>query len=202
MEAKAPAPTLLETYNEAAAQISLRNDILVVAPYDYDADALASCPLIGAILQCLRKRHTFFCAKPVRRLNALYEYLPLEKFHTTLPDKKPNCVIAVDYGDFHKLGINPEAFGPRCFFIGFDHHDRPAADFPKNGVQIVDSRCPSSTAVIYHFLKYLGIPLSKTLATYVAVGIFSDVRRMTEIYDQGTYSVISQCGVYGAPLFE
>lgn len=195
---------LKRLYEEAHAEVQKRTRFLILVPSDGDVDALSSAAVIDRYLSYLKKqRRKIFCPMNIVPFNPLVKRLPLEKFSTELPKKwSPDCVIVADHGNFRKTGIDPGIFGENCYFIGFDHHARPANDFPTNGVQIVDEVAPSATTVIYDFLKHLGIPITKKIATYTFLGVWADTRGMVGPRGFDAFPIVQECLSEGAPVDE
>ena len=175
---------ILDKFLAAHSKIKTANHILIVSPAPPDADSITSCLLLSEYLKLpwLNKPHTLYCTQtvPQPEENLLLKFFKsdLLQFSLDLPRVHPTCIALVDYGNFKTAGLNASDFMD-AEFIGFDHHDQPADDFPENGLQIIDQEAASTTALLYHYFCYIGVPISKAMATYITVGILADTGRLT-----------------------
>lgn len=182
-------------YGEAAARLKASKSVLIVCLPEDDADAVASCLQIDEYLTNIKKRHLLYCAHPLDAANPLYRHLPVHKFTTRLP-KKPTCIVIVDYGKFSRVGLSAK-YCKNASFVAFDHHDQSTDDLAKDTVPIIDLDAPSTTAIIYRFLNYCGIPLSDCIATYTKIGMYADTRGHTEHFSGQTFQTLSECSGHG-----
>lgn len=152
--------------------------VVIVSPVPYDADSLASCRILHQYLTVRypEKRKILFCKNPItiKSANSLLDLIPTDDFVHTLPDLPPSCVAVVDYGNYRTCELGNQNHGWLSSFVGFDHHDPPADDFPEGGIQVSDIRAAATTEILNYFLAYTDVPLTKELATYVALGIAAD----------------------------
>lgn len=187
-----------------------RGKIVVLIPEDADKDAVASALSLDKLLSFLTKRagkkkkHWIACKRKVGVLDAHYELFDLKRIKSKIP-KKPSCVIVADCGDFRKTGLDPKKFGKSCFFLNFDHHARPANDFPKNGLQVIDSGARSATEVVFRFFEYLRAPIDQKVATYICIGIYADTGGLADLLENGesreseTFQIIYKCNQHKVP---
>ena len=157
---------------------------VIWSPQPADIDSIACCALLEAASPHLFSdgAPSVVCDMSPARENSLVEFFPktLDNGPTPgIPFKKPITFVIPDYGNFKTCGINPKQFPEPDFFIGFDHHDSPATDFPENGIQIVDPEAASTTVVIYEFLRWAGVEITVPMALYTALGIYADTARLT-----------------------
>ena len=156
---------------------------IIWSPEPPDIDSAASCALLEAASPNLFGGGTPIRAYevPATGENPLALFLPKidTKISRGIPFKKPLTFVIPDYGNFRTCKINAKIFPVPDFFIGFDHHDQPASDFPENGIQIVDPEAASTTVVIYEFLRWAGIEITEKMALYTALGIYADTARLT-----------------------
>ncbi len=172
-----------------------RGGILIACPPHpgTDPDAVATCALQylfiretqKSLLPFMRNTATLFCPTPIfPSENPLYEFLPISKFTTWFPEIPPTFVLVNDYGDFKRSGIDPSRLSRDCKIIGFDHHSRPANDFPQNGMQVI-GQAASTTVVMYKFLKaHLPNPgpeVRREIALYTFIGIVADTNGLRDL---------------------
>ncbi|GEM_PF-5910902 len=175
---------LSRLFEQAHEYLYRSDEILIVSPCPPDVDSIASCSLIAQYCEFMNIPCILYCAAPLPPGNSLFNFLPITSFVQTLPDPVPKHIVVVDYGSFATTKLDPSKLS-ESFIIGFDHHDEPARDFPINGLQIVNSDAPATTAVILHFMHETNTrPIveglkSQNFFTYVALGIYADTARLT-----------------------
>lgn len=175
----------------------------VVSPVPGDPDSLASCTLISEWLLSHKIQHDLICPKiPSIEERPLLKFLNLGKFRNSFPrhPKEYSHVFITDYGDFRTTGLDTTLFLPTCTFIGFDHHDLPAQDFPKNGAQIWERESASTTIVVYKFLKAMGFFINRKIAMQVLLGIYGDTAALgNSRVNPEALEIIAECMRLGAP---
>ncbi len=201
--------SFISLFEKAARTIKESAEILIVSPNPPDADSISSGLLIHEYfaLPWVNKPHTLFCAgqMPSVNRNPLFKFFggDLALFKNSLPPVIPPVAVISDYGNFRTCGLEPEKFKKTCQFIGFDHHAEPADDFPEGGIQIVDPDASSTTVLLYHFFGFIGVPISRRMATYIALGILTDTGRLTNPKtNSDALRVLLSCIDKGAPWEE
>lgn len=199
---------ILDKFPIAHSKIKTANRILIVSPAPPDADSIASCLLLSEYLKLpwLKKPHTLYCAQRMPRPeeNLLFRFFKsdLLQFSHDLPKIRPTCIALADYGSFKTAELHASDFTD-AEFIGFDHHDQPADDFPENGLQITDPEAASTTTLLYHYFCYIGVPISKIMATYVTIGILADTGRLTNPRaNADALRIVANCIEKGIPWEE
>lgn len=199
---------ILKAFEQAHAVVMKSSRVLIACPHPVDMDAIASSTLIDEYLKQYRKPHDIYCRDqfPSADTEPLMRFLPPLSVHTKFPDALPDCVITADYGSFGTVGLHSDMWFPKeSALIGFDHHAHPATDFPKHGMQITDPNAAATTALLFRFLDHLGVPLNNTIATAVALGIYTDTGRLTrppEKIHLDTLMILARCVSSGIPWVE
>lgn len=176
--------------------------VLIASPSPYDPDSIASCSLFHEYLSHreLGRPHDMYCPDSITQ-EGLYRFLPVHLFSNKLIDPPPDAILTADYGDFCTVKLPPELVKKAPVVIAFDHHDRPADDFPRHGIQVVDPHAASATVVIYNYLRYWGLEMTKNMYTYTAVGIYADtVGLVGPKTNAETLSIMNTCIEHGIPL--
>jgi len=142
--------------------------ILVVAHTDPDGDAVGSVLAIAHYLKGLKKEYRLYLYdKPPKYLS----FLPgFDEIKTSLSGEKFDLVIAMDYGNFHRLKI--EGFVPQdAKILTIDHHIETDH---KGEVMLLDKEADSTTQIVYSFFKENGIEITKETASCIFCGMMTD----------------------------
>ncbi len=153
---------MLETYKK----ILESNSIVLVTHINPDGDTISSALALYAHLQRLGKK--VYLYNKDKALPQNYDFLPnFKKFRDFLP-MKFDLIIALDAGDFKRLGLDKSIKVP---IINIDHHKSNTmfGDF-----NIVDCLRPSASLVVYDFLVANNIKISRDVANCIYTGLVSD----------------------------
>lgn len=193
-------------------RLKIADRVLIISPEPADIDSLCSCLLLHELLSHrgmgIPRPHILFCSQvPSPKNNPLLKFIEdeLPLFTTRLPSHPfPEYIVFVDYGDLSACGLMPKDFSWNHYFLGLDHHSEPAKDFPaENSLQLVNPEAPSTTALIYELFCLKCFPISKKVATLVALGIMADTGRMTNSKANAhAFRIMADCIRKGIPWEE
>lgn len=151
--------------------LSEANNVLVITHIGPDGDAIGSLTAVGIALRQLGCAGTLVCddGSPAR-----FGFLPLvdaiQKF--TDASVRYDLVIALDCGDMSRMGrAFSELPEPHPPIVNIDHH---VTNTRFGEVNVVDSKCNSTTEILYYLLPGLGVQISTDLATSLLTGIVTD----------------------------
>lgn len=157
-----------QKFVETKKRIDGAKNILLVSHYEPDGDALGSMLGLKIALENIGKKVDAFCASEIPENLRL---LPKVKHLKREISSNYDLVIGLDYGDYKRLEtvfLNLPVPLPQ---ITFDHH-------PEIGqcgdLKIIDVNASSTCEIIYVFLNFSRIVLSKEAAVCLLTGIFSD----------------------------
>jgi phosphoesterase RecJ-like protein len=164
-----------QIYNKILAA----NKVLVIPHQNPDGDTLGSVLAMIHFLERIGKPYASFCATPVSERML---FLPgIEKLSFD-PDifKDPDIdVIAVfDAGDLRYAGVfeHVEALPKKPFIVNIDHHPTNEHYGDHN---LVLSKAPSTTAILYHFFSINGIHIDPAMASCLLTGLVTDTGNFT-----------------------
>lgn len=110
----------------------------------------------------------------------------------------PDLIVAFDYGDFARLGLDEEhALGAQV--VTFDHHP---AGRQEGDVVIIDTVCSSTTELLYRFMREVGWEVSAEVAQCLLTGLVTDTGAFAHNTHEGTFEVAGELVQRGAVLSE
>ncbi len=158
-----------ERHRIVAALINAQRVLLV--PHIFpDGDALGSQLALGNILESMGKDVYYYSE---HKASHLYDFLPgCERLDTDLPDPASfDAAVAVDCGDFGRLGKNGDQLLKIKPFMVIDHH----VGHKKFGdISWVDAGRSSTGEMIYDLAEELGAEVSYQAAYCLFTAIVSD----------------------------
>jgi len=166
----------MEKLQLAYRKIKNAQSVLLVGHNFPDPDALASVGAIIELLDFLNISHTAYAQnKPA----AVYDFIPhsnlvLGMLNNSL--QKYSLIIILDCGSLARTGLIDEInnlllLEERPFIIEFDHHE------PQDKFADLEIRLPkkaSTTEIIYDFFIVNNLPINKTIADCILIGLISD----------------------------
>lgn len=184
----APSIQLRALFANAMSKLTFVKNVLLVSPEMPDPDSIFS---ILAFREFLRRQRTIcgekisctlYCPDALPH-NALYEIAQplcgsLEIFMHAHPDPIPDLCVLFDYGDFARAHIDTTRTKDDTFFLGFDHHPR-VPGFPANGLEIIDEKAPSTTALLWKFFRYAKFCPNPDVATILLAGLAADTGKFS-----------------------
>jgi len=173
---------LKEKLQLAYSKMQTSKRILVLGHTSPDADALAS---VGAILEIAHDLKLETYAYANRKTAGAYSFIPGEE---EVQGEEPadllifDLIIILDCGSISRTGLEARIrtlikvaqegrIIKRPFIIEFDHHQ------PQEKYADLEIRLPnkaSTTEIIYHFLQVNNLPITKTLANCILIGLMTD----------------------------
>ncbi len=157
----------------AAGRFLAENDhFLVVNHVNPDGDATGSLLAVGHMLKALGKKFTLANEGPTPEK---FKFIPLSEGILDLSgqklDRTFDRVIALDCGDFHRVGTVAEYFSEGFKLLNIDHH--PTND-SFGAVNLVRTDACATAEILYDLVKDMQIPLHKDLATSLYMGLLTD----------------------------
>jgi phosphoesterase RecJ-like protein len=162
--------------NEIIKRIEKANHIVVISHIHPDADSLGSASAMYTHILRLHKKVSWFCA--TKNINQRFQFLPWSENIRSSFSSSADLVISLDCVSRESLGINIE-----CDLINIDHHQTNSEFGEYN---LVDSRCMSTTEVIYNFLKENTIGLNQKMATAIYAGLLENSNGLLDDKVDGT----------------
>ncbi|MFB3789015.1 MAG: bifunctional oligoribonuclease/PAP phosphatase NrnA [bacterium] len=165
-----------EIWAPLADLIAAHDRFLISSHIRPDGDAIGSALAMRRLLERLGKDAVCVMDEDPGRLYASFfssgEIQILDSRAPTLPNRE--VMVMVDAGEWYRLGRAGDLMrqhpGPK---ICIDHH-LPQNEF--HGLKIVDVHSPSTTVMIYRFLRYLDMELTFGLAEPIYLGLIVDTQ--------------------------
>jgi len=185
---------MIERFSQAKNLIDAAGRILLVTHKYPDGDALGSSLAMKMGLEELGKQTTVYC---LPEISPVYKFLPRvqEIKINLLPEYlDADLIIGLDYGSFERTGLSE--FRETVNFLTIDHH------LLGNhvGLQIIEEYS-SVAEMIYHFLNFLEINVSREIATCLLTGIYEDTGGFRHPNTKAeTLEIVSRLLNKGAPL--
>ncbi|MBP1931535.1 DHH family phosphoesterase [Ammoniphilus resinae] len=187
-----------------AGRFLTENDhFLVLNHVSPDGDATGSLLAMGHLLQTLGK--TFTLANEGQTPRKLL-FLPLSESILDLSTQELppfSTVIALDCGDFKRIGDASRFIMENAQILNIDHH--PTNDF-FGTVNIVQTEACSTAEILFDLVKQMDIPLTEELAKPLYMGFLTDTGGFR--YSNTTAEVMSKaaellsCGVSPSDMAE
>lgn len=184
--------------NDIQRLLSQASNVLAVTHVGPDGDAIGSLTAIGTALKQLGHIATLACddGSPAR-----FRFLPLVDRIQTQPSYVAayDLLVALDCGDMSRMGnVYAQLPEPHPPIINIDHH---VTNTLFGDVNIVDSRCVSTTEILYKLFLQLEIPITSELATSLLTGIVTDTLGFRTVgVSSSTFQVASRLMDAGADL--
>lgn len=166
----------------AYEKIAASKRILIIGHTAPDADALAS---IGAMIEIAQSLGLTVSAYADHKPNGAYKFINNEDLISSEepPDLRAfDIILILDCGAITRTGLELRLrnlisaaqagrINSRPYIIEFDHHE-PQESFAD--LEIREAGKASTTEIIYQFLKVNDLPITKTLADCILIGLLTD----------------------------
>jgi len=140
-----------------------------------DGDCMASVLLFASILDHLKKPYRILLDDDLPKK---FDFLPgIRRIHRFDPQavyEKPDVVVILDLSSMDRLGAVQRIIPPGSKIIQMDHHPN---DQGLGHVSVLDDRESSTTELVYLFMLYCDLPITRDAATLVYTGIVCDTGR-------------------------
>lgn len=142
---------------------------VILAHDSEDPDALGSCFAVKAALEQMGKTGIVVVSDRIeKRLETFFDgYLIYDENE----DYEGDLCICLDCGDRERLGSRTDIFRDIENSVNIDHH------YTNNGfadVNYVDEKAAATGEILFELFKELGVELTKEIAGYLYIAIFSD----------------------------
>lgn len=165
----------------AYEKIAAAKRVLLVSHTSPDADAISS---LGAMIEVTRSLGVPSDAYSDRKSVGTYHFIPNEELVSSEEPIDLNVyevILILDCGSLARTNLEGRLrkiltstmgqISKRPYLIEFDHHE-PQETFAD--LEIRDASCASTTEIIYQFLKANSLPITKTLADCILIGLVTD----------------------------
>lgn len=150
--------------------------VLLVSHTSPDADAISS---LGAMIEITRSLGVPSDAYSDRKSKGTYSFIPNEELISANEPADLNAyevILILDCGSLARTNLEGKirellTRDKRPYLIEFDHHE-PQEAFAD--LEIRDASRASTTEIIYQFLKASSLPITKTLADCILIGLVTD----------------------------
>ncbi len=157
------------------------SEVLVIAHQNPDGDTLGSLLGMGFFLEHCQKPHRLFCVSPVPEY---LQFMPGIEAVTCDPavllEQEHELIILLDSGDLKYAGVDEHFRKLKGIpiVINIDHH--PTNQYYGH-LNLVHPKASSTAEIIYHFLDYFRLPITKDVATQLLTGILTDTGNFTNL---------------------
>ncbi len=147
-----------------------------------DADSMGSAASCAAFLGTHGIPYRFYCATGLPHDG---QFFGIEKANFVGPGEVARAgfdlICAFDAGDIGYVGLAD--IGRKPYIINFDHH---ATNTRFGDLNVVDTRCASTTELMYEFFKAIRYPLSARVAAYLVSGLLNDTDQFSNPATSGS----------------
>lgn len=158
------------SFKELENKIKNAKKILVATHQRPDGDAIGSLVAFGFYLKKLKKSHYLFSVSGVPDY---LKFIPGSKKVTSVhPGSKFDLIIALDYGQKNRLGLDGYLKKyPETPILVFDHH---IVNGQGGNFGVIYPNYSSTSEIVYDYFKSTGCKVDKKIAFALAVGILTD----------------------------
>jgi len=165
--------SLSEKLQQIEQMIQSAQDIVVISHRNPDGDTIgANIALAEIIRSHFGKRVNSAC---IDQLPSSLRFLPGSAgFRTDFGVEDVDLIIVVDCGSLNQTRFNEkikEAFKKNILVINIDHH--PSNEY-FGTLNIVMPETAATCEIIYYFARHLNIKISKSMATAILTGLYTD----------------------------
>ena len=155
-------------FRKAKGLIKKSNNIYIVAHTNPDGDAIGSTFSMYLALKNMGKNVKVILPSHSKS----FEFLPhLEEGVQSVEEDSIDLLIALDSSDRTRLAISEDDFKKAKHVLMIDHHKEKDR---YGEVCIIDSKKPAVCELVFDFLKYLKVEITKEIATFIYMGIITD----------------------------
>lgn len=139
-----------------------------VAP---DGDAVGSLLGLGWALRALDISPALACQDSLPRR---FDFLPAFDEVTSRPTDHFDLLVSLDCSDADRMGaIGSLPALQGLPLLNIDHH---LTNLEFGTVNLVDAEAVSTTHILYHLIRHMGVPLDERIATCLLTGLATDTR--------------------------
>ncbi len=180
----------MESFGQAKEVLLAAERVCIISHRSPDGDAVGSNLALRLCLEQMGKHVVSACVDPVPK-----DSIWLPKGDSFVRDFKYgdfDLLVAVDCGDKKMMVFEkekPEILSGKKPFLNIDHH------FSNDGfgtVNMVDAEACSTAIILYDFLKFCGVRMTREMATCLLHGIYFDTGGM--MHSNTTEKVFKVCG--------
>lgn len=167
-------------FSEARDLIALSQRILLVSHRRPDGDTLGATVALHSALLKMGKTPVAACIDAISpRLTFVSELLtPPHEFVREFDLNTFDLIIISDAGASHMTGFQEkysDFLSKRVPIINIDHH---GSNDNYGTINIVDPKASSATIMVWRFLKFLGMEITRPMAKALLAGIYNDTGGM------------------------
>jgi bifunctional oligoribonuclease and PAP phosphatase NrnA len=156
---------------QAGKFISDNDDFLVVAHIQPDGDAVASTAAMGWILKQLGKKYTLINENTMPEK---FLFLPgvVDLYNgTSQIERTFSNVIALDCGDYSRVGSVHSLIAENANLLNIDHH--PTNDYYGTH-QVINANAAATVEILYDLAVLLELKLNDDFANLIYAGLLTD----------------------------
>lgn len=155
-------------FQQIKGLIDQANNIALLSHKSPDGDTVGANLALQKALRYLGKNVQSFARDPIP---LGLQFMPgSDEFRPDLKEHEFDLFIAIDCGASYMLKYDHIDFSKKTL-INIDHH--PSNE--KFGqVNLVDDKAAATVSIIYFFLEYLGVPITRDIATCLLTGLYTD----------------------------
>lgn len=145
------------------------NNIYIVGHIGPDGDAIGS-----SFALCLALNNIGKNAKVIMpNYSESFSFLPnINTAVEKVNEEEYDLLIGVDSSTKERLAISNEDYSKAKKVVVFDHHE--LSEFTYGDEKYIDPSMPATCQIIYDFLTFMKIDITKEIATYIYTGIVTD----------------------------
>lgn len=149
--------------------IDVSNNIYIVGHIGPDGDAIGSSFAVCLALKSIGKN-----AKVIMpNYSDSFKFLPgIDTAVKEVDEESYDLLIGVDSSTKERLAISEKDYNKAKKVAVIDHH--VLSDNVYGDARYVDSSMPATCQIVYDFLIFMGIHITKEIATYLYTGIITD----------------------------
>jgi len=155
-------------------EIDKANKVIVITHQNPDGDALGSLLGMHHYLRLVKTDHTLFClTETPDYLKFLPDTEHISNDENHLMKNEHDLIIILDSGDLQYAGVDKHFRKIKGLpvVINIDHH--PTNQYYGH-INLVHPQASSTSEIIFHFLDYFRLPITKEVATSLLTGILTD----------------------------
>lgn len=155
---------------EIIRHLEKSHHVLLATHVNPDGDAIGSLIAMGMALESLNKKIRLFNESP---MPAVYRFLPsVNRIDRHVdPQGSYDTAVILDCSNLQRIGEAAPIVSQIPTIINIDHH---ITNTYFGACQLIDTSACATAEILYHLIKKMGIPISKTIATAIYTGILTD----------------------------
>jgi len=149
--------------------IDKSNNIYIVGHIGPDGDAIGSSFALCLALRNIGKNANVIMPS----YSDSFKFLPgIERALPNVTEEVYDLLIGVDSSNKERLAISEEDYSKAKKVAVIDHH--VVTDKVYGDARYVDPSMPATCQIVYDFLMFMQIPITKEIATYLYTGLVTD----------------------------